>query len=298
MQRLVDASVGTTAAWDRLAELCDTFGGRLTGSRNLQLACEWAAETMRGDGLENVRLEKTMAPHWVRGEESLEIETPVPSPLVMLGLGGSVGTPADGITAPLIVVRSFDELNKRSSEVSGRVVLYDVPFTSYGQTVAYRANGAINAARHGAVAVLVRSVGPLGLRTPHTGALSYLQGTPQIPAAAVPVEDAQRLARLVARGVPVTVTLRMSAATLPDVESANVIGEIAGREHADEIVVDRRALRFLGRGSRRLRRWRRVHRHVGGRASHEEARAASPPDRARGAVHERGERPARRHGVP
>ena len=78
VQRLVDASIGTTAAWDRLAELCDTFGGRLTGSRNLQLACEWAAETMRGDGLENVRLEKTMAPHWVRGEESLAIETPGP----------------------------------------------------------------------------------------------------------------------------------------------------------------------------------------------------------------------------
>ncbi len=68
VQRLVDASIGTTAAWDRLAELCDTFGGRLTGTRNLELACEWAAETMRGDGLENVRLEKTMAPHWVRGD--------------------------------------------------------------------------------------------------------------------------------------------------------------------------------------------------------------------------------------
>ena len=196
VQRLIDASIGTTDAWVRLAELCDTFGSRLTGSRNLELACDWAAETMRRDGLDQVRLEKAMAPRWVRGAESLEIVTPVPSPLVMLGLGGSVGTPADGITAPLVVVRSFDELSARAAEVRGRIVLYDVPFTSYGQTVGFRANGAVNAARHGAVAALVRSVGPIGLRTPHTGAMTYVPGIAPIPAAAVPVEDAQRLARL------------------------------------------------------------------------------------------------------
>lgn len=237
VQRLIDASIGTTTAWDRLAELCDTFGGRLTGSRNLELACDWAASAMRDDGLENVRLQKTMGPRWVRGSESLEIVEPVPSPLVMLGLGGSIGTPEAGITAPLLVVRSFDDLSARAAQVPGTIVLFDVPFTSYGQTVAYRANGAINAARHGAVAVLVRAVGPMGLRTPHTGAMSYLQGTPQIPAASVPVEDSQRLARLAARKVPVTLRLRMEAKTHPDVESANVIGEIAGRERPEEIVL-------------------------------------------------------------
>jgi carboxypeptidase Q len=237
IQSLIDASVGTTDAWDRLAELCDTFGGRLTGSRNLELACEWAADRMRRDGLDNVRLEKTAAPRWVRGAESLEIVAPVPSPLVMLGLGGSVATPAEGITAPLVVVRSFDELSARAAEVPGRIVLYDVPFTSYGQTVAFRANGAVNAARHGAFAALVRSVGPIGLRTPHTGAMSYVPGIARIPAAAVPVEDAQRLSRLVARRVPVTLRLRMAAETLPDAESANVIGEIAGRERPEEIIL-------------------------------------------------------------
>jgi carboxypeptidase Q len=193
---------------------------------------------MRRDGLENVRLEATMAPRWVRGEESLEIVAPVPSPLVLLGLGGSVGTPAAGITAPLLVVRSYDELNSRTEEAAGRIVLFDVPFTNYGQTVPYRTNGAINAARHGAVAALVRSVGPIGLRTPHTGSMNYLEGaTPRIPAAAIPVEDAQRLARLAARQVPVTLRLRMSAATLPDVASANVVGEIVGRERPEEIVL-------------------------------------------------------------
>ncbi len=238
LRRLTEASVGTSTAWDRLAELCDTFGGRLTGSRNLELACDWAADAMRRDGLENVRLETTMAPRWVRGTESLEIVSPVPSPLVMLGLGGSIGTSADGITAPLLVVRSFDDLNTRAAEAAGRIVLFDVPFTSYSQTVSYRTNGAINAARHGAVATLVRSVGPLGLRTPHTGSMNYLEGNPaRIPAAAVPVEDAQRLARLAARQVPVTLRLRMAAATLPDAESANVVGEIVGRERPEEIVL-------------------------------------------------------------
>lgn len=237
VERLVQASIGTSDGWDRLAELCDTFGGRLTGSRNYEMACEWAVETMKRDGLDNVRLQKTMVPRWVRGAESLEIVTPAPSPLVMLGLGGSVGTPAEGITAPLLIVKSFDELRARASEVPGTIVLFDVPFTSYGQTVAYRSNGALNAARHGAVAALVRAVGPIGLRTPHTGSLTYLQGMPQIPAAAIPIEDAQRLARLVARGVQVTMRLRMDATTHADVESANVIGEVLGREKPEEIVL-------------------------------------------------------------
>jgi carboxypeptidase Q len=237
ISRLVTASMGSTQGWDRLAELCDTFGGRLTGSRNLELAIEWAADTMRRDGLERVRLQETKAPHWVRGAESLDIVTPAASPLVMLGLGGSVGTSPDGLTAPLVIVRSFDELRTRASEIAGRIVLYDVPFTSYGQTVTYRAAGPSQAARFGALATLVRSVGPMGLRTPHTGALTYQADLPRIPAAAIPIEDANRLARLVARGVPVTLRLRMAAQTLPDADSANVIGEITGRERPDEVVL-------------------------------------------------------------
>ena len=236
-RRLMDASLGSTAAWDRLAELCDTFGGRLTGSRNLELAIAWAADAMRKDGLDDVRFQKTAAPRWVRGAESLEIVEPVPSPLVMLGLGGSIGTPAEGVTAPLLIVRSFDDLAARTAEARGRIVLFDVPYTNYGQTVAYRTQAATNAARHGAVAALVRAVGPIGLRTPHTGSLTYASGTPPIPAAAIPVEDAQRLARLTARGVGVSLRLRMAATTQPDVESANVIGEITGRELPEQVVL-------------------------------------------------------------
>ena len=237
VERLVQASLSSTAGWDRLAELCDTFGGRLTGSRNLELASDWAAETMRRDGLQQVRLESTSGPHWVRGDESLTIVEPVESPLVLLGLGGSVGTPPEGITAPLLVVGSFAELEAARDQVPGRIVLFDVPFTSYGQTVIYRVNGASAAARLGAVAALVRSVGPMGLRTPHTGSMTYRGETPRIPAAAIPIEDAQRLARLAARRVPVRLRLRMSAETLPDAPTANVVGEIVGRERPDEIVL-------------------------------------------------------------
>ena len=235
--RLMASGMKDTHAWDRLAELCDTFGGRLTGSRNFDLATEWAAETMRRDGLDAVRLEKTMAPRWVRGLESLDIVEPVASPLVLLGLGGSVATPPAGITAPLLIVRSFDELAARGNEARGRIVLFDVPYNGYSATVVYRTTGASVAARHGALAVLVRSVGPIGLRTPHTGAMTYAEGTDKIPAAAIPVEDAQRLARLVGRDVPVTVRLTMQARTEADVPSANVVGEIRGRERPEEVVL-------------------------------------------------------------
>jgi len=237
VQRLIEAATADSHGWDRLAELCDTFGGRLTGSRNLELAIEWAAATMRKDGFAPVSLQQVAAPKWVRGDERLEIVEPVPSPLVVLGLGGSVATPPAGITASLVIVRSFDELHQRAAEVRGRIVLFDVPYTGYGQTVVYRATGAVNAARAGAVAALVRSVGPIGLRTPHTGSMSYADGTPQIPAAAIPVEDANRLSRMAARGQSVTLRLTMTGGLQGDVASSNVVGEIRGRERPDEIVL-------------------------------------------------------------
>ena len=237
VERLLAAAIAETRGWDRLAELCDTFGARLTGSRNLELAIEWAAETMRRDGFEPVTLQAVRGPKWVRGDDRLEILIPVPSPLVLLALGGSIATPPGGVTAPLVIVRSFDELQRRADEVRGRIVLFDVPYTGYGQTVVYRATGAINAARAGAVAALVRSVGPIGLRTPHTGGMSYADGTPQIPAAAIPVEDANRLTRMAARGHTITLRMTLTGGMSPDVDSANVIGEIRGRERPDEVVL-------------------------------------------------------------
>jgi carboxypeptidase Q len=234
---LIKESLSSHAAWNRLAELTDTFGPRLSGSENLERAIEWAVAEMKKDGLQNVRAESVMVPHWVRGRESAEIVLPVRSPLVLAGLGNSIGTPAEGITAELLVVKNWGELDARASDVKGRIVLFNVPFTNYGETVQYRSDGASRAAKLGARAMLLRSVGPVGLRTPHTGVLRYADDAPQIPAAAIPVEDAERLQRMQDRGLSVSVRLHMEAKFLPDAPSANVVGEILGSEHPEEVIV-------------------------------------------------------------
>lgn len=236
-ERLIKEAQADHFAWNRLAELTDTYGARLSGTDNLARAIVWATETMTKDGLEHVRTERVMVPRWVRGAESLEMTSPLRHALPMLGLGGSVGTPPDGLDAEVLVVRTFDELNQRSADAKGKVVLFNAAFTSYGQTNAYRTGGASAAARHGAVAALVRSIGPTGLRTPHTGNMSYGEGITRIPAAAITAEDAERLQRLADRGVTIRVRLRMEARFEADVESFNVIGEIRGRELPDEIVL-------------------------------------------------------------
>jgi carboxypeptidase Q len=235
--RLIRESLSSNAAWNRLAELTDTFGPRLSGSENLERAIEWAVAEMKKDGLENVREEPVMVPHWVRGRESAEIVQPVRTALVMTGLGNSIGTPPDGITAEVLVVKNWGDLEAHAAEAKGRIVLFNVPFTTYGETVPYRSDGASRAAKLGARAMLLRSVGPAGLRTPHTGMMRYADDAPQIPAAAITVEDAERLQRMQDRAVRVSVRLQMEAKFLPDAPSANVVGELRGSEHPDEIVV-------------------------------------------------------------
>ena len=194
---------------------------------------------MRADGLENVRGQPVTVPVWVRGDESAALVRPTGDiDLPMLGLGGSIGTPPEGIEAEVLVVGSFDELTSRASEAEGRIVLFDVPFTTYGQTVAYRVGGAAAAARVGAVASLVRSVGPSSLSTPHTGIMRYEDGVRQIPHAALTIEGAETLRRIQDRGDRPVVRLTMDAATrLEDGTSRNVIGEVVGRESPDEVVV-------------------------------------------------------------
>ena len=119
--QLIKESLSSNFAWDRLAELTDTFGNRLAGSNNLELAIKWAADKMRADGLENVRTDPVMVPHWVRGNEHAEITAPVRSPIVMLGLGNSVGTSGAGIEAPVLAVGSWDDLDKHAAAVKGRI---------------------------------------------------------------------------------------------------------------------------------------------------------------------------------
>lgn len=235
--RLIDAALGDSAAWNKLARMTDGFGHRLSGSESLERAIDWMLAEMRREGLDNVRGEPVMVPKWVRGRESAELLAPRVMDLPMLGLGGSVATPAEGITAEVLVVTSFDDLEQRKDEARGRIVLFDVPFTSYGATVQYRSNGAVAAARAGAVASLIRSVGPFSLRTPHTGAMRYDSAVTRIPAAALTTEDAAMLHRMQDRGERIVVRLRMEARSEPDVPSRNVVAEIRGRERPEEVVV-------------------------------------------------------------
>jgi carboxypeptidase Q len=231
------ADADSAGAWHRIAELSDTFGHRLSGSRALEDAIDWIAATMKADGLANVRKEPVMVPHWVRGAESLTLVSPRVQALPMLGLGGSVGTPPAGITAEVMVVASFEELAQRAAEAKGKIVLYDAEWRDYGYNGAFRRQGAIAAARAGAVASLARAAGPYGLRTPHTGNMAYDETVAKIPHASVAAEDALMMRRMLARGQKVVVTLRMGAATLPDAQSHNVMGELVGREKPQEIVV-------------------------------------------------------------
>jgi len=236
--KLIDASLADQGGMEKLAYLCDRIGHRLSGSPALEKAVAWAAAQMKADGLSNVVTPRVKVPHWVRGNESASLIEPVALPLAILGLGGSIATPKRGITAEVVPVSNFEDLDKKGrAAIEGKIVLFNVPFEGYNRTVVYRTTGPSRAARLGAVAALVRSVTPISVQSPHTGALEYAAGFPKIPAAAVTVEDALLIQRLVDAGNPVTAHLEMEAHMLPDADSANVIGEIPGRERPDEVVV-------------------------------------------------------------
>ena len=235
--QILGAALTDTEGWEKLSHLATVIGHRLSGSTGLEEAIEWAVEGMEKEGLA-VRKQSVMVPHWVRGAESASLVSPVERELPILGLGNSVGTPPGGITAPVVVVGSFDELEALGREaVEGKIVAFAVPWTGYGGTVRYRSSGPSRAAALGAVAALTRSATGLSLNTPHTGALDYDEEQPKIPAAAITVEDAAWMRRMSETGREIVVHLEMEAEMLPDVESFNVIAEIPGSERPEEVVV-------------------------------------------------------------
>jgi hypothetical protein len=249
--KIRDASLASDWAYERLADMTDLVGPRLSGSKGEAAAIRQVADVMRQLGAK-VTLEPVKVPHWVRGAETGELvdykgrPEGVTQRVVLTALGGSGATPAAGLTAPVIVVRSFDELKARAAEVKGRIVLFDVPFDqymadrglagpAYGQGSQYRTNGPRMAAQMGAVAALVRSVGGANYRIAHTGA-TRLDDNARIPAAAVSVEDAMLMSRLAARG-PLSMRLTLTPQTHPDADSFNVIADFPGTDKADEIVI-------------------------------------------------------------
>ena len=235
--KIISKSLTDSTAYNRLGYMCDTFGPRLSGSKNLENAINWILKEMNNDGLENVRGEKVAVPTWIRGKESATLLSPFKKELSMLGLGGSIATPRGGLKAEVIVVNDWNELESRSNEVPGKIVLFNAPFTSYGETVAYRYSGASAAAKHGAVASLIRSIGPWSMNTPHTGVMAYNDDVQKIPNAALTMEDAMMLSRIHDRGNKIIVKLDMNARMVADRWSHNVLGEIKGSIYPEEVVV-------------------------------------------------------------
>ncbi len=252
-QRLQQAALGSDYAWRQAAHLSNNIGPRLTGSAQAAKAVEYVAGELRTLGCD-VQLEKTMVPHWVRGEERAEL-TQFPGQaegttqkVVLTALGESVPTSPEGLSAEVLSVRDFDELKALPRDkVAGKIVLFNHSFNkqmaaqghggdAYGEAVVYRSDGPAAAARQGAVACLVKSVGGADYRIPHTGTTHYAEGVPKIPAAAVSAEDAELIATLAREGA-VKMHLVLTPQTLPEVESANVIGDLKGAEHPEEVVI-------------------------------------------------------------
>lgn len=236
--RLLGEALESPVIHDRLASLCDDVGHRMTGSAGLEAALAWGRARMEEDGLQAVREEPVEVQVWERGGlERARLLLPTERDLPILGLGGTMATPPGGVEAEVVVVDDLDHLERLGGAVEGRIVLIDQPFTDYAGTVGIRVHGPSRAAQHGAVAVLIRSVTSRSLATPHTGALRYDPDLPRIPAAALTVEDASSLRRLTEAGRPVRVRLELSGAWRGSGRSANVVGEVPGREAPEEVVV-------------------------------------------------------------
>ncbi|MEP6685440.1 MAG: M20/M25/M40 family metallo-hydrolase, partial [Verrucomicrobiota bacterium] len=253
LRKLQQAALNSDYAYRQVAHLANNIGPRLSGSAQAQKAVEYVAAELKAIGLE-VELEKVMVPHWVRGEETAAlVQFPgqaekTTQKIVLTALGGSVATPAEGLTADVIVVRNFDELKALGRDkVAGKMVLFNHAFDkqmaaeghggdAYGDAVVYRGDGPSAASRLGAVSCLIRSVAGADYRLPHTGQTNYANDAPKIPAAALTAEDADLIASLVPQG-PVRMRLLLTPQQLPDAVSYNVIGDLKGSEHPEQVVI-------------------------------------------------------------
>src|SRR5438874_1835601 len=254
LKRLQQAALNSDYAYKQVAHLANNIGPRLSGSAQAAKSVEYVASELKAIGCE-VQLERVLVPHWVRGEETAAlVQFPgqaqnITQKIVLCALGPSVATPPDGIEADVIAVRNFDELKSLPRDkVAGKIVLFNYPFDkqmagegrggeAYGEAVVYRGDGPSAAARQGAVACLIRSVGGADYRLPHTGQTKYADDAPKIPAGALTAEDADLIVDLVRQG-QVKMKLTLTPQQLPDVESYNVIGDIKGSEHPEQVIID------------------------------------------------------------
>jgi carboxypeptidase Q len=252
LKQLHEVARTSSYAYEQLAHLCNSIGPRLSGSPQAEEAVKYVAGELERLGLQ-VQLEQVQVPHWVRGLETAElVQFPgsvpnVTQKIVVTALGGSVATPAGGISADVMVVDSFDQLaTLGKAAVNGKIVLFNRKFDvqaanagysddAYDSVIDYRVLSAIRASEMGAVASVVRSIGGADYRLPHTGSVLYAE-PPRIPAGAVTSEDADLISNLVKQG-PVRMHLTLTPQTLPDAPSFNVVADLKGTEHPEQIVI-------------------------------------------------------------
>lgn len=249
IRRFYDEALVNGQAYDNLRYLCKQIGQRLSGSAGAEKAVAWSKKLMDSYGFDKVYLQEVMVPHWVRGakEEAYIIDGNKKTPVPIAALGMSVGTPANGITANVVEVKSLKELESLGeSVIKGKIVFFNGAFdqrfietgAGYGAAGVQRFAGPSAAAKYGAIGAIVRSITPALDDYPHTGATAYADGVNKIPAAAISTVAANKLsAMLKLRKLPlIKFYLKQSCQTLPDVKSYNVIGEIKGSENPNRII--------------------------------------------------------------
>jgi len=249
--RLLDIGLRDHRAYATLRELCEKAPHRLAGSQGYAKAVLWAEKTMEAAGLSNIRREGVTAPHWVRGApEVVTMNSGLlgSQPLAAAALGRSIGTPPEGITAPVVEVNGIADLTARAAkgeDFTGKIIFFNEPmnptaratFQAYGKAVQQRSRGGIEAARVGGVAALVRSMSTKWDDAPHTGAMRYIDGVPPVPGLALGILSAEALSAGLAAGSVESVTIVAHCQNLPEKRSWNVVGEIVGSEKPDEVLV-------------------------------------------------------------
>ena len=246
IRKIADEIFRHSKAYNNLYTLTKTIGPRLSGSPQTYSAEKWGADALNQAGADRVYLQETKIPHWVRGgnDQATLVSDKKKQPLAVIALGNSVGTKTGGITAPVILIHDFDELEKRKDEIKGRIVFYNHPFNpdfvfvfnAYRDAVPYRVEGASRAAKYGALGVVVRSMSSSTDNFPHTGAMIYNDSFPKIPALAIGLKDADKLAAAVESDKDIRLSISTQAHRLPDTVGYNVIGEWKGSEYPDQFI--------------------------------------------------------------
>ncbi len=243
VNKIANEILANGECYERLQFLTKKIGGRLAGSPQMVLAEQWGEKVMKENGADKVWLQECLVPHWVRGGEDKCVETISGKKLDVVALGNSIGTGVNGIEGEVLLINSFDELEKRKIEINNKIVFYNYKFNptlvqtfrSYGDASPYRGNGPSRAAKYGAKAVIVRSMSHSTDNNPHTGSTRYADSLPKIPAIAIGLKDADWLAKeIVSRTV--NVNMNTMGHYLPDTIGHNVIGELIGSEFPDEII--------------------------------------------------------------